>query len=250
MYLIRKPHTFISDLEITPTIPSPQGPNKGIITVSVLAEGIAKDFYDAYDHYAISIEVRSAHSDGSRIIGRSAVSFLEKDNFLPNFKSCVNNNIIHKNPGEKDQIEVDDGMVATTSVDISEPRLWNCENPYLYTVIITLHESLSKANDAHDDGLHTEIHHVGLRTVCIANHTLQVNNTTICIAGVNRSEFSPSHGRSVSMQSMLTDAQLLKKWNFNGVRCSHYPHHPLWYDICDALGLYVVDEANIETQGI
>ena len=80
-------------------------------------------------------------------------------------------------------------------------------------------------------------------------NTLQVNNVPIIIAGINRHEFSPATGRAVTTESMRQDALLIKSLNFNAVRCSHYPNHPYWLEICDEVGLFVIDEANIETHG-
>ena len=82
-----------------------------------------------------------------------------------------------------------------------------------------------------------------------ADNVLCVNSKPITIAGVNRHEFDPTHGRAVSIETMRKDAMLMKQFNFNATRCSHYPQHRLWLEICDEAGLYVVDEANIETHG-
>ena len=76
-----------------------------------------------------------------------------------------------------------------------------------------------------------------------------VNNRSITIAGVNRLEFDPHTGRSISKASMVSDAKLLKSLNFNAVRTAHYPQHHFWLEVCDEIGLYCIDEANIETHG-
>ena len=81
------------------------------------------------------------------------------------------------------------------------------------------------------------------------DNLLCVNSRAITVAGVNRHEFHPSRGRSVSLDTMREDARIMKTLNFNAARCSHYPQHRLWMEICDEAGLYVVDEANIETHG-
>ena len=78
---------------------------------------------------------------------------------------------------------------------------------------------------------------------------LTVNGRPITIAGVNRVEFDPVQGRSISLDVMRKDAKLMKQMNFNATRCSHFPPHRMWLEICDEAGLYVVDEANIETHG-
>lgn len=82
-----------------------------------------------------------------------------------------------------------------------------------------------------------------------AERQLTVNGKALTIAGVNRVEFHPTQGRSISLEMMKKDAQIMKQLNFNAMRCSHFPPHRLWLEICDEAGLYVVDEANIETHG-
>ena len=81
------------------------------------------------------------------------------------------------------------------------------------------------------------------------NNLLSINSQAITVAGVNRHEFDPVQGRCVSVETMREDARIMKQLNFNAARCSHYPQHRLWLEICDEAGLYVVDEANIETHG-
>ena len=81
------------------------------------------------------------------------------------------------------------------------------------------------------------------------DHTLRVNDRSMIIGGVNRHEFDAHTGRAVTEQNMRNDVILMKKLNFNAVRCAHYPHHPYFLEICDEVGLYVIDEANIETHG-
>jgi beta-galactosidase len=78
---------------------------------------------------------------------------------------------------------------------------------------------------------------------------LQINDVSITVAGINRHEFDTRSGRAVSEISMWNDAIVLKQLNFNAVRSSHYPNHPFWLEVCDEVGLYVIDEANIETHG-
>ena len=88
---------------------------------------------------------------------------------------------------------------------------------------------------------------VGFRTVEINNNQLLVNGQPIYIRGVNRHETHPFTGHIIDRASMIRDIQLMKQNNINAVRSSHYPNHPTWYDLCDQYGLYVIDEANIES---
>ncbi len=77
-----------------------------------------------------------------------------------------------------------------------------------------------------------------------------VNGKPLLIRGVNRHEHHPQNGHALSQADMVADIKLMKQNNFNAVRTAHYPNHPRWYELCDELGLYVVDEANIETHGM
>ena len=140
--------------------------------------------------------------------------------------------------------------VATVGGTLSHPALWTAETPNLYTLVITLHENIIDATNCVRE-IHTVSQRVGIRKVCIggSNNVLRVNNVPLTIAGINRHEFDCRTGRAVSKASMLADAIMLKKLNFNAVRSSHYPQHRYWLELCDEVGLYVVDEANIETHG-
>jgi beta-galactosidase len=90
---------------------------------------------------------------------------------------------------------------------------------------------------------------LGARRVRIEGRQLLINNVAVMFKGVNRHEHDESTGKTVTEASMRKDICLMKANNFNAVRCSHYPNCPRWYELCDELGLYVVDEANIEVSG-
>lgn len=120
---------------------------------------------------------------------------------------------------------------------------WTAETPYLYDLFLTL----KKANG---DIAEVISHKIGFRSVEIKDGQLLVNGQAIYIRGVNRHEHDPKTGHVVSEESMLLDIQRLKELNINAVRTSHYPNHPRWYELCDEHGLYLVDEANIESHGI
>lgn len=135
-----------------------------------------------------------------------------------------------------------DSAVVSVRGSLVSPRLWSAENPYLYIVVLSL-----KSGPSFDH----EACRIGFREVRIGGpwNTLQVNRQTITIAGINRNEFDSKNGRSVSKATMLKDVMILKQLNFNAIRTSHYPSHHYLLELCDAAGLYVVDEANIETHG-
>jgi beta-galactosidase len=117
---------------------------------------------------------------------------------------------------------------------VRRPQLWSAEQPGLYT--------LELAADGETVSLP-----VGFRTVEIADRQLLVNGEPVLIAGVNRHEHDDTRGRALTHESMETDVKLMKRFNVNAVRTSHYPNDPYWLELCDRFGLYVVDEANVES---
>ena len=126
---------------------------------------------------------------------------------------------------------------------IKAPKQWNAENPELYTLVITL-------LDAKGNTIETISQRVGFREVEIINGVLLVNGQRVVFKGANRHDSDPQTGRYCTREAMLRDIMLLKQFNFNAVRTSHYPNAPLWYDLCDEYGLYLIDEANLETHGL
>jgi beta-galactosidase len=139
------------------------------------------------------------------------------------------------------------GLVKVRAVDLmagdgGPPALWSAEEPNLYAVVLTL---------VGPDGtvLEAESAQVGLRTVEVSDRALKVNGVPIYVKGVNRHEHEEQGGKTVTEASMVADIRLMKRFNFNAVRNSHYPNAVRWYELCAAYGLYLVDEANLETHG-
>jgi len=132
---------------------------------------------------------------------------------------------------------------ATAEAAVSAPALWSAETPSLYTVTLTLLDAAGKTVEAHSC-----VH--GFRRVEVRDGVFLVNGVPVKIKGVNRHEHDPETGRVVSVESMERDVRLMKQLNMNTVRTSHYPNRPEWYDLCDRIGLFVIDEANIESHGI
>jgi len=135
----------------------------------------------------------------------------------------------------KDGVAVWEGKVAS-------PKLWSAETPWLYPLTVK----------ASVKGKVTETAkvNVGFRTVEIKNSQLLVNGEPVLIKGVDRHEMSPDGGYVVSEEEMVNDILVMKKLNVNTVRTCHYPDDPRWYDLCDRYGIYVIDEANIESHGM
>ena len=116
---------------------------------------------------------------------------------------------------------------------VNDLSLWSAEKPYLYTLVV------KKGDDI-------RARRVGFKTQRVAGNTFLVNGQPVKLKGVNRHECSPENGWTVSAADMLKDVQLMKQYNVNTVRTSHYPDHRLWYDLCDRYGIYLVAEANVE----
>ncbi len=126
---------------------------------------------------------------------------------------------------------------------VSSPLKWSAEQPNLYRLVVTL------VDPDHGD-VESEAYDVGFRKVEVLNGQLCLNGKPLVIRGVNKHEHHPALGHAEPLAMVEHDLKLMKQHNFNAVRCSHYPNQPGFYTLCDRLGLYVVDEANIETHGV
>ena len=121
---------------------------------------------------------------------------------------------------------------------VATPLLWSAENPQLYTLVVTVHGPAGAESCAC---------RVGFRSVVVRDRQLLVNGRPVLIKGVNRHDHDDTTGKAVSREMMETDIQRMKQFNINAVRTSHYPNDPYWLDLCDRYGLYIFDEANIES---
>lgn len=147
---------------------------------------------------------------------------------------------------------VEEGSIVTLLQDVKQSDLglyltvqdakaWSAEIPFLYDLIVRLEES---------SGRITEVRFkVGFRRIETKKGVLLINGQNVKLKGVNRHDHHPDLGRALTKEVMLQDAYLMKQHNINCVRTSHYPNDPDWYDICDELGLYVIDECDLETHG-
>lgn len=147
--------------------------------------------------------------------------------------SCQTN--MYGEPFEKD--------ASRFRIPVTAPLQWSAETPHLYTLVMNLRDAAGLAVDI-------ESCRVGFRQLEIKNRQVLLNGRRLVVCGVNRHEFHPEHGRAVTVEDMRRDIVLMKQLNFNAVRTSHYPNDPRWYDLCDELGLCVVDETNLETHGV
>jgi len=125
---------------------------------------------------------------------------------------------------------------------VKNPLLWSAESPSLYKVVVTLRDPKGRA-------VESTAARVGFRSVEVRDRQLLVNGRRVMIHGVNRHDHHDTKGKALDRETMRLDALTMKRFNFNAVRCSHYPNDPYWLDLCDELGLYVIDEANLEAHG-
>ena len=128
---------------------------------------------------------------------------------------------------------------AEIAIPAANPHKWSAEDPYLYKLLLTVKNAAGAV-------LEVIPQNVGFRRVEIKGGRFLVNGRAILVKGVNRHEHSEETAKYVPVESMIKDIQLMKQFNVNAVRTSHYPNTPVWYDLCDRYGLYVMDEANIE----
>jgi beta-galactosidase len=135
------------------------------------------------------------------------------------------------------------GGQTVVSQSIPNPLKWTAETPNLYKLLLSLKDSVGRT-------LEVIPVNVGFRKVEIKDANLLVNGQRILIKGVNRHEIEPDRGQAITVASMETDVQLMKQFNLNAVRTAHYPNQPAWYELCDRYGIYLVDEANIESHGM
>ncbi len=125
------------------------------------------------------------------------------------------------------------------SMDVMGPRLWSDEVPDLYTVILEL-------LDGQGNVIETVSQRTGFRSLEVRNGVALLNGMPLTIRGTNRHEHDMRTGKTITRERMLEDIRLLKQFNLNAVRTSHYPNDPEWYELCDEYGILLQDEVNAE----
>ena len=138
-------------------------------------------------------------------------------------------------------VEIPARGVVELTLNVPNARRWNAETPHLYPVYITLLK----------DGEPVEIHSkkMGFRDLRIDGNRLLVNGSPITLKGINRHEHDPKNGRAITVERIERELKLLKDLNFNAIRTAHYPNHPAFYEVASELGIYVMDECDIESHG-
>jgi beta-galactosidase len=214
--------------------------------------GIERDVYlyatpNVYvNDYFVKTDLINNYSDGILSVS------VDLKNEIPGLKSGdysvlltlrdVNNQVM----GSGKQKAVINNMGAAQvlfNVQVKAPLKWTAETPDLYQLLITLVDKSGKETEAITSK-------IGFRKVEILAGKLCINGKPIYIKGVNRHEHDEITGHVISEAGMLKDIELLKQFNLNAVRSCHYPNCPRWYELCDEYGLYIIDEANIESHGM
>lgn len=177
------------------------------------------------------------------------------DNSYTNAKANVKLTLTGENEGMTVEAKIMDGNTAiaqetvaaksdlSIDFDVTAPKLWSAETPNLYDLILTLKDSEGKVVDIRGSK-------VGFREVSVRKDgALLINGQRMVFHGVNRHDFSPINGRAITPEEIEQDILCMKRLNINAIRTSHYPNDPVFYDLCDKYGMYVLAEANVECHG-
>lgn len=174
---------------------------------------------------------------------------LQNKNSVPKNNQIVETKLVDKNgtvlftKSVKINVKANAAESVTFSQNVAKPSLWSNETPNLYTLLLSL-------KDENGNLIETVGTSVGFRKVELKNGQLLVNGIRIMVHGVNIHEHNPKTGHYQDKETMMKDIKLMKELNINAVRCSHYPNNLLWVKLCNKYGLFLVDEANIESHGM
>ena len=195
---------------------------------------VIADLDSTYENGRLKVKTTVINYSDAKIDDRQIKVELKDDNGSIIFEKTLDQAL---------SIEAGKEKFGSISANIPSPKKWTAETPNLYQLYITLLNSKGEIEEVITQ-------QVGFRKVEIKNAQLMVNGTPIIIKGANRHEHDPVNGHVVSVESMIKDIKLMKQYNLNAVRTSHYPNDPIWYELCNKYGLYVVDEANVESHGM
>jgi beta-galactosidase/beta-glucuronidase len=187
---------------------------------------------------SLNIDVRLDDSGTEPLDGWSVAAQL----FGADGKAVLKTELAEPVPARR-QTRTEKALHARLRAQVKRPRAWSAETPNLYTLVVTLRDDKGRDIDVRST-------RVGFRRFEIVDGKLLVNGQPVLFKGVNRHDHDERRGKAVTEESMLADLLLMKRFNVNAVRTSHYPNDPRFLELCDELGLYVIDEANIESHGI
>jgi beta-galactosidase len=140
-------------------------------------------------------------------------------------------------------VSAGEDLTVRSAKAVPAPKLWSAEHPHLYTAVLRLRDPAGKV-------IETLSHRVGFREFALKDGLMRINGKPVSLRGTNRHEMHPDRGTALTREDLIEDITIIKRMNMNSVRTSHYPNHPLWYELADEYGLYLVDETNLETHGI
>ncbi|MFC0210854.1 glycoside hydrolase family 2 TIM barrel-domain containing protein [Paenibacillus chartarius] len=186
-------------------------------------------YEDAGLSFRINVKNGSGHTSGRHSV---RIALLDEER----------NTVYEGEAGGVESLDAHAEAELVTRVPVRAPRKWSAETPYLYNLVWTL---LDESGNLRQCGSVS----VGFRDIAVRDGRLLVNGSPVILKGANRNEFHPDLGFAIPLESMLRDIELMKRHNMNAVRCSHYPNDTRWLDLCDRYGLYVIDEADLETHG-
>ena len=186
--------------------------------------------------YAANVAQLSIKASIENAGGPAPASGLEATLFDPSGKAISTNSLAVSVPEHAENN-------LKLNVAIHQAQLWSAEKPNLYKLLLALKNINGRV-------LEVIPVNVGLRNVQIRDGNFLVNGKRILIKGTDRHEFDPDRGQAITVEMMERDIKLMKQFNINAVRCSHYPNQPAWYDLCDRYGIYLIDEADIESHGM
>lgn len=212
VYLFATPKTYVKDYFISSDLSSDF--NSAYFRV----KGLLRN-NDIEKYKKLKIEISLYSPDGMLITNKA---ILEK-----------NFNLLHAKQDSSFEI----------GCQLLNPKLWSAEIPYLYTTVLTLKNQKGKIEEVLTSKF-------GFRKIEIKNSQLYINGEPILLKGVNRTETDPKFGKAIPYETMVKDIKILKRFNINAVRTAHYPNDPEWYNLCDKYGIYLIDEANIESHGM
>jgi beta-galactosidase len=209
---------------------------------------IADFFYQTrldgqYKNALFSLRPRVENLTGKKIDGYQIKAQLYASDNTPVFKKTLQrplNELINEIYPRLDNVKF--GFLEDS---VYNPKKWSDETPYLYTLVLSLEDSLGNILEAKSCK-------VGFRSIEFDKNTskLFINGKVTYLYGINRHDHDPVKGKALSRNDIRKDVQTIKQFNFNCIRTSHYPNDPYFYDLCDEYGILVIDEANLETHGI
>lgn len=231
----------ISEFDITPLLVN----GKNTITVLVLkwCDGTYFEDQDKFRMSGIFRDVYILKRAKSRILDYKVIptiNVLDKEGKISvEILSTIGNPNIKYTLINPNNDKISSGNIENNNlqIDIKDIELWSAESPSLYTLLLETENEVIKER-------------IGMREVKIENAVLKINNVPIKLKGVNHHDSSPTKGYVVTYDDLILDLKLMKECNINSIRASHYPKSPIFYELCDEYGFYVMNEADIETHGV